>query len=239
MGPGGFLWTLSCEIAIFRRNSQRYQRNDALCRQNDVFYRQNRSPCRAPPKTATLSRIRTPRALGPAIWATRPPAARQNTVLSERPWLLSRAGGGVCSRNAQHYRGIDATDGGRGGNLRHIRISRFANSQHSRGFDAPARGRGGDLRHIRRCRFRNRQRSRGVDAPDREKADTIEESQSRAPILPRFTGPLGDQVVRFAGGTPFLPRRTAKSRHIREPGRPVCVRHAGSGAPERKNPAQW
>ena len=37
----------------------------------------------------------------------------------------------------------------------------------------------------------------------------------------------------------FLPRRTAKSRHIRAPGRPVCVRHAGSGAPERKNHGQW
>ena len=72
-----------------------------------------------------------------------------------------------------------------------------------------------------------------------KKADTIEESQSRAPVLPCFVGPLGGQVVRFAGGAPFLPRRTAKSRHIREPGRPVCVRHAGSGAPERKNPGQW
>ena len=61
----------------------------------------------------------------------------------------------------------------------------------------------------------------------REKADTIEESQSRAPILPCFIGPLGVQVVRFAGGTPFLPRRTVKSRHIREPGRPVCVRPGG------------
>ena len=142
-------------------------------------------------------------------------------------------------RNAPQCRGIDVTDGGRDGNLRQIRRCRFSNSQHSRGFDAPARGRGGDLRHIRRCRFRNRQHARGFDASDCEKVDTIEESQSRAPILPRFIGPLGDQVVRFAGGTPFLPRRTAKSRHIREPGRPVCARHAGSGAPERKNPAQW
>ena len=177
---------------------------------------------------ATLSRIRPSRALVPVIWAIRPPAARQITVLSERPWLLSRAGGGVRLRNAQHCRGIDVTDGGRGGNLRRIRRGRFANSQHSRGLDAPARGRGGDLRHIRRCRFRNRQHSRGFDAPNREKADTIEESQSRAPILPCLIGPLGDQGVRFAGGTPFLPRGTAKSRHIREPGRPVCVRHAGS-----------
>ena len=32
---------------------------------------------------------------------------------------------------------------------------------------------------------------------------TIQESQTRAPILPCFVGPLGDQVVRFAGGTPF------------------------------------
>ena len=107
-------------------------------------------------------------------------------------------------RNARQYRGIDVTDGGRDGDLRQIRRCRFSNSQHSRGFDAPARGRGSDLRHIRRCRFRNRQHSRGFDAPDREKADTIEESQSRAPILPCFIGPPGGQVVRFAGGTPFF-----------------------------------
>ena len=114
-------------------------------------------------------------------------------------------------RDAQRYRGIDVTDGGRDGNLRHIQSCRFSNSQHSRGFDVPGR----------------------------EKADAIEESQSRAPVLPCFIGPLGDQVLRFAGGAPFSPGRTAKSRHIREPGRPVCVRHAGSGAPERKNPGQW
>ena len=188
---------------------------------------------------ATLSRIRPSRALGPVIWATRPPSARQNTVLSERPWLLSRARGGVRLGNAQHYRGIDVTDGVRDGNLRQIRRCRFENSQHSRGFDVPARGRAGDLRHIRRRSLRNRRHSRGFDAPGREKADTIEESQSRAPVLPCFLGPLGGQVVRFAGGAPFLPRRTAKSRHIREPGHPVCVRHAGPGAPERENPGQW
>ena len=102
-----------------------------------------------PPETTTLSRIRPPGALGPAIWATRPPAARQNTVLSERPWLLSRARGGVRLGNAQQHRGLDVTDGARDGNLGHIRRCRFSNSQHSRGFDAPARGRGGDLRHIR------------------------------------------------------------------------------------------
>ena len=45
-----FLWTLSCEIVILRRNSQHYRRNDALCRQNDMFYRQNRGPCRPLPK---------------------------------------------------------------------------------------------------------------------------------------------------------------------------------------------
>ena len=44
------MWTLSCEIVIFRRNSQHYRGNDALCRQNDVFYRQNRGPCRPPQK---------------------------------------------------------------------------------------------------------------------------------------------------------------------------------------------
>ena len=188
---------------------------------------------------ATLSRIRPSRALGPVIWATWPLFALQNTILSDRPSLLSRARGGVRLRNARQCRGIDVTDGGRDGNLRHIRRCRFKNSQHSRGFDAPARGRGGDLRHIRRCSFRNRQRSRGFDAPGREKADAIEESPSRAQILPRFIGPLGDQVVWLAGVTQFLPRRTAKSRHIREPSRPVCVRHAGSGAPESKNQAQW
>ena len=99
-------------------------------------------------KTATLWRIRAPWALGPAIWATRPPAARQNTVLSERPWLLSRARGGVRLGNAQHYRGIDVTDGVRGGNLRHIRRCSLANSQHSRGFGVPTRGRAGDLHWV-------------------------------------------------------------------------------------------
>ena len=239
MVSGGVWRGVSGEIVIFRRNSQHYRGSEVPERQSDVFYRRKWASVPTPPKLATLSRIRPSRALGPVIWATRPPSARQNTVLSERPWLLSRARGGVCSRNAQHYRGIDAPDGCRYGNLRHIRRCRFSNSQHSRGFDVPARGQAGDLRHIRRCGFRNRRHSRGFDAPGREKADTIEESQSRAPVLPCFLGPLGGQVVRFAGGAPFLPRRTAKSRHIREPGHPVCVRHAGSGAPERKNPAQW
>ena len=62
---------------------------------------------------------------------------------------------------------------------------------------------------------------------------------SRALNLRGFVGPLGVQVVRFTGGTRFWPRRSAKTRHIRDPGRPVCVRHAVSGAPDRKNPAQW
>ena len=192
-----------------------------------------------PPETATLSRIPPPGALGPVIWATRPPAARQNTILSERPWLLSRAGGGVCSRNAQHYRGIDATDGGRGGNLRRIRRGRFSNSQHSRGFDAPARGRGGDLRRIPRRRFRHGRHSRGFDVPGRQKAGAAWESRSRLPILPCFIGPPGDRVVRFAGGTPFLPRQTAKFRHVRDPGRPVCVLYADPAPLDRKNAAQW
>ena len=237
MWPGEFLQGVSGEIVIFRRNSQHYRESEVPDRQSDAFYRRKWASVPTPPKMATLSRIRPSRALGPVIWAIRPPAARQNTVLSERPWLLSRARGGVRLGNARQYRGIDVTDGARDGDLRQIRRCRFSNPQHSRGFDAPARGRGGDLRHIRRCRFRNRQHSRGFDAPDREKADTIQESQSRAPILPCFIGPLGEQVVRFAGGTPFLPRRTAKSRHAREPGRPVCVRHAGPGALERKSPA--
>ena len=207
------MWALSCEIVIFRRNSQHYRRNDALCRQNDVFYRQNRGPCRPPPKTATLSRIRAPGALGPAIWATWPPAARQNTVLSDRPWLLSRARGGVRLGNAQHYRGIDVTDGARGGNLQHIRRCSFANSQHSRGFGVPTRGRAGDFRYIRRCRFRNWRHSRGFDVLAGENADNIEESQSRVPILSCFVGPLGVRVVLLAGGTPLRPRRTGNARH--------------------------
>ena len=171
------------------------------------------APAAPPPKTATLSRIRAPGALGPAIWATWPPAARQNTVLSERPWLLSRARGGVRVRNAQHYRGIDATDGVRCGNLLHIRRCNLANSQHSRGFGVPTRGRAGDFRHIRRCRFRNWRHSQGFDVPVGENADDIEESESRVPILSCFVGPLGVRVVRFVGGTPLRPRRTGNARH--------------------------
>ena len=68
----------------------------------------------------------------------------------------------------------------------------------------------------------------GFNAAGRQKADTIEELQSRAPNLPCFVGPLGVQVVRFAGGTRFWHGRTAKTRHIRDPGRSICVRHAGS-----------
>ena len=232
MTPGDFLQVVSGEIVICRRNSQHYRGSEVPERQSDVFYRRKWASVPTPPKLATLSRIRPSRALGPVIWATWPPSARQNTILSERPSLLSRARGGVRLGNAQHYRGIDVTDGGRDGNLRHIRRCRFENSQHSRGFDAPARGRGGDLRHIRRCSLRNRRHSRGFDAPDREKADTIEESQPRASVLPCFIGPLGGQVVRFAGGARFLPRRTAKSRHIREPGRPVCAKTQDNGGPE-------
>ena len=123
------------------------------------------APAAPPPKTTTLSRIRPTGALGPAIWATRPPAARQNTVLSERPWLLSRARGGVCSRNAQHYRGIDVADGCRDGDLQHIQRCRFSNSQHSREFDAPTRGRGGDLRHIPRYSFSKSATLTGIRRP--------------------------------------------------------------------------
>ena len=201
-------------MSFSRRNSQHYRGSEVPERQSDVFYRRKWASVPTPPKLATLSRIRPSRALGPVIWATWPPSARQNTTLSERPSLLSRARGGVRLGNAQHYRGIDVTDGVRDGNLRQIRRCRFENSQHSRGFDVPARGRAGDLRHIRRCCFRNRQHSRGFDVPGREKADTIEELQSRAPNLPGFVGPLGVQVARFAGGTPFLHRRMAKTRHV-------------------------
>ena len=74
-----------------------------------------------------------------------------------------------------------------------------------------------------------------IDVPRAIRATRV----SRALNLRGFVGPLGVQVARFAGGTRFWLRGTAKSRHIRDPGRPVCVRHAVSGAPDRKNPAQW
>ena len=134
-----FCATLSRIVSFFRRNSQHYRESSVPHRQSDVFYRRNRGPCRTPPKTTTLSRILPSRVLGPVIWAIRPPAARQITVLSERPWLLSRARGGVRLRNARQYRGIDVTDGGRDGNLRHIRRCRFSNSQHYRRNDALCR----------------------------------------------------------------------------------------------------
>ena len=185
-----------------------------------MFYRRKWASVPTPPKLATLSRIRPSRALGPVIWATWPPSARQNTVLSERPWLLSRARGGVRLGNAQHYRVSDVTDGVRGGDLRHIRRCSLANSQHSRGFGVPTRGRAGDLRHIRRCRFRNWRHSRGFDVLAGENADSIEESQSRVTILSCFVGPLGVRVVRFACGTPLRPRRTAKKASHSRPRSP-------------------
>ena len=134
-----FCDTLSRIVSFFRRNSQHYRESSVPHRQSDVFYRRNRGPCRTPPKTTTLSRILPSRVLGPVIWAIRPPAARQITVLSERPWLLSRARGGVRLRNARQYRGIDVTDGGRDGNLRHIRRCSFSNSHHYRRNDALCR----------------------------------------------------------------------------------------------------
>ena len=136
---GAFMQGVSGIVAFFHRNSQRYRESSVPHRQSDVFYRRNRGPCRTPPKTTTLSRILPSRVLGPVIWAIRPPAARQITVLSERPWLLSRARGGVRLGNAQHYRGIDATDGVRCGNLRHVRRCNLANSQHYRESDVPHR----------------------------------------------------------------------------------------------------
>ena len=139
-GARWFLRGVSGQIVIFRRNSQRYRESGVPYRQSDVFYRRNRGPCRTSPKTTTLSRIRPSTALGPVIWATWPLFARQNTILSERPWLLSRARGGVRLRNARQRRGIDATDGGRDGNLRRSRRCRFPDPQHSRGSGAPARG---------------------------------------------------------------------------------------------------
>ena len=137
--PVTFSATLSRIVSFFRRNSQHYRESSVPHRQSDVFYRRNRGPCRTRPKTTTLSRILPSRVLGPVIWAIRPPAARQITVLSERPWLLSRARGGFRLRNARQYRGIDVTDGGRDGNLRQIRRCCFSNSQHYRRNDALCR----------------------------------------------------------------------------------------------------
>ena len=37
----------------------------------------------------------------------------------------------------------------------------------------------------------------------------------------------------------FGPAGPQKRRQIRDPGRPVCVRHADSAPLDRKNPAQW
>ena len=130
---------VTCFIVIFRRSSEHYRESGVPYRQSDVFCRRNRGPSRTPPETTTLSRILPSRVLGPVIWAIRASAARQFTVLSERPWLLSRARGGVRLRNARLYRGIDVTDGGRDGNLRHIRRCRFSNSQHYRRNDALCR----------------------------------------------------------------------------------------------------
>ena len=120
-------------------------------------------------------------------------------------------------RNAQHYRGIDVTDGGRDGNLRHIRRCRFENSQHSRGFDVPARGRAGDLRHIRRCSFRNRRHSRGFDVPVNQKADTHGDSTSRPAAGAVISCIFRDAVFEIGNphgdSTPRTAKRLALSRN--------------------------
>ena len=126
---------VTCFIVIFRRNSQVASRiAKVTCFTVEIVV-----PAGPPPETTTLSRILPSRVLGPVIWAIRPPAARQITVLSERPWLLSRARGGFRLRNARQCRGIDVTDGGRDGNLRQIRRCCFSNSQHYRESDVPHR----------------------------------------------------------------------------------------------------
>ena len=152
MVRGGSGCALSIQMTVFRLNFQHYRKIKTRSVKSTLFYPRNLDPRRTTPKTATLSRIRTSRALGPAIWGTRPPAAPRNTILSDRPLLLSRARGGVCFRSAQPYRGSDVPDGGRDGNLRQIRRGRFSILQHSRGSDVPDRGRAGDLRCIRRRR---------------------------------------------------------------------------------------
>ena len=174
MTPADFLRVLSCRFEFFRWENQHYRDLTSKASKVTCFTVKIVASAGPAPETTTLSRIRPPGARGPAIWATRPPAAWQNTVLSERPWLLSRARGWVRLGNAQHYRGIDVTDGVRGGDLRHIRRCSFANSQHARGFGVPTLGRAGDFRSIRRCRFRNWRHSRGFDVLAGENADCVE-----------------------------------------------------------------
>ena len=84
------------------------------------------------------------------------------------------------------------------------------------------------------CRVFTVRRPR-IDVPRAIRAIRV----SRALNLPGYVGPQGVQVVQFTGGTRFWPRRSAKTRHIRDPVCPVCMRHAVSGAPDRQNPAQW
>ena len=121
MTCSGVLCTLSCEIVIFRRNSQRYRGNDALCRQNDVFYRQNRGPCRPPQKNGnTIEDSSTwgagARDLGDS--ATGRPAKHGTFGTTLAPFPGERRGP-FAKRTT--LSGIDVTDGGRGCNLRHIR----------------------------------------------------------------------------------------------------------------------
>ena len=44
MTPGGLWRTLSCAIALFRRNSQHYRESGVPFRESDVFYRAARDP---------------------------------------------------------------------------------------------------------------------------------------------------------------------------------------------------
>ena len=84
----GFLCKLSCRLPFFRRNFQHLRKTKGSDRQSVVFYRRLWPPRGAGPRTQTLSRIRPPGALGLAIWATRPPAGREKTPLSDRPFRI-------------------------------------------------------------------------------------------------------------------------------------------------------
>ena len=54
---------------------------------------------------------------------------------------------------------------------------------------------------------------------------------------PQKHGGPETRVARIACGTPIFDRRTGKTRQIRNPGPPDCVRHAESWPPDRKNAA--
>ena len=196
------------------------------------------APAAPPKKTATLLRIRPPGALGPALWATWPPAARQNAVLSERPWLLSRARGGVRLGNAQHYRestslmAPGAVIYGISGDAV-LRIRNTHGDLASRPADGPAiSGIFGDAvfeigdTHVdstsrsaktlivsgnrsRVCRFCRVLSVRWGSGSSGSRA-----ARRFCPARPQKRSIFEAQVAQFACGTPILPRRAVKALHI-------------------------